>query len=97
MVTSKPVTTLSAFSSTDAVPTAWVRGKAELRDAEVYWLSTVRPDGRPHVTPLLGIWLGPVRRHDRPPMISSTAWGSRVWKSKSFAQVGTMEIRAMSA
>jgi nitroimidazol reductase NimA-like FMN-containing flavoprotein (pyridoxamine 5'-phosphate oxidase superfamily) len=23
----------------------------------VYWLSTVRPDGRPHVTPLLGIWL----------------------------------------
>jgi hypothetical protein len=23
----------------------------------VYWLSTVRPDGRPHVTPLLGVWL----------------------------------------
>ncbi len=23
----------------------------------MYWLSTVRPDGRPHVTPLLGIWL----------------------------------------
>jgi Pyridoxamine 5'-phosphate oxidase len=23
----------------------------------VYWLSTVRPDGRPHVTPLLGLWL----------------------------------------
>ena len=22
----------------------------------MYWLSTVRPDGRPHVTPLLGIW-----------------------------------------
>jgi Pyridoxamine 5'-phosphate oxidase len=23
----------------------------------VYWLSTVRADGRPHVTPLLGLWL----------------------------------------
>jgi hypothetical protein len=22
----------------------------------VYWLSTVRPDGRPHVTPLIGAW-----------------------------------------
>jgi general stress protein 26 len=31
--------------------------RGDLRDAPVYWLSTVRPDGRPHVTPLLGIWL----------------------------------------
>jgi hypothetical protein len=31
---------------------------AELASAEVFWLSTVRPDGRPHVTPLLGAWLG---------------------------------------
>jgi nitroimidazol reductase NimA-like FMN-containing flavoprotein (pyridoxamine 5'-phosphate oxidase superfamily) len=52
----EPITTLSAFSSADAGPTAWARGRDELRDAEVYWLSTVRPDGRPHVTPLLGIW-----------------------------------------
>ena len=22
-----------------------------------YWLATVRPDGRPHVMPLLGLWL----------------------------------------
>ena len=27
------------------------------RSAELFWLSTVRPDGRPHVTPLLGVWL----------------------------------------
>jgi nitroimidazol reductase NimA-like FMN-containing flavoprotein (pyridoxamine 5'-phosphate oxidase superfamily) len=25
--------------------------------AEVFWLSSVRPDGRPHVTPLLAVWL----------------------------------------
>lgn len=27
-----------------------------LADAPLYWLSTVRPEGRPHVTPLIGLW-----------------------------------------
>ncbi|HLZ24419.1 MAG TPA: pyridoxamine 5'-phosphate oxidase family protein [Ktedonobacterales bacterium] len=53
----EPVTTLSAFSSDNAVPTTWEQGRKDLQDAELYWLSTVRPDGRPHVTPLLGVWL----------------------------------------
>ena len=57
MAEPEPVTELSAFSSDDAIPTEWEQGRRDLRDAEVYWLSTVRPDGRPHVTPLLGIWL----------------------------------------
>jgi nitroimidazol reductase NimA-like FMN-containing flavoprotein (pyridoxamine 5'-phosphate oxidase superfamily) len=52
-----PVTELSAFSSANATPTEWSQARDELTSAEVYWLSTVRPDGRPHVTPLLGIWL----------------------------------------
>ena len=57
MVEQQPVAELSPFSSPNAVPTEWSRARAELASAEVYWLSTVRPDGRPHVTPLLGIWL----------------------------------------
>jgi hypothetical protein len=57
MVEQEPVTVLSAFSSPNAVPTEWSLARAELAGAEVYWLSTVRPDGRPHVTPLLGVWL----------------------------------------
>src|ERR1700736_2674143 len=57
MVEVEPVTKLSAFSSKNAAPTPWAQGRADLRDAQLYWLSTVRPDGRPHVTPLLGIWL----------------------------------------
>ena len=57
MVEHEPVTILSVFSSPNAVPTEWSQARAELASAEVYWLSTVRPDGRPHVTPLLGIWL----------------------------------------
>jgi general stress protein 26 len=52
-----PLTELSAFSSPGATPTEWPQARNELADAELYWLSTVRPDGRPHVTPLLAIWL----------------------------------------
>jgi nitroimidazol reductase NimA-like FMN-containing flavoprotein (pyridoxamine 5'-phosphate oxidase superfamily) len=52
----EPITVLSAYSSPNAVPTEWSLARAELAAAQVYWLSTVRPDGRPHVTPLLAIW-----------------------------------------
>jgi general stress protein 26 len=52
-----PVTELGAFSGPNASPSEWSRGRAVLTRAELYWLSTVRPDGRPHVTPLLGVWL----------------------------------------
>lgn len=57
MVELEPTTTLGPFSSEGAAPTQWPRARADLRDSPVYWLSTVRPDARPHVTPLLGIWL----------------------------------------
>src|ERR1039458_10003368 len=57
MTEPEPETELSDFSSDDAIPTEWGKGRRELEDAQVYWLSTVRPDGRPHVTPLLGVWL----------------------------------------
>lgn len=45
------------FSSVDASPTPWPEARDRLRDAEVFWVSTVRPDGRPHVTPLIAVWL----------------------------------------
>jgi general stress protein 26 len=57
MVEREPVTDLGAFSSDGAVASEWAKALADLQGAEVYWLSTVRPDGRPHVTPLLGVWL----------------------------------------
>lgn len=40
--------------------TAWRAAKERLETPErgrTYWLATVRPDGRPHVMPLLGLWL----------------------------------------
>ena len=45
------------FSSPDAAPTPWSSARDQLRDAKVYWLSTVRPDSRPHVTTIAGLWL----------------------------------------
>ena len=45
------------FSSPNANPVAWAEARQRLEEAEVYWLSTVRPDGRPHVTPLIAVWL----------------------------------------
>ena len=44
------------FSSEGATATAWEQAHDQLEQAEIYWLSTVRPDGRPHVTPLIAIW-----------------------------------------
>jgi nitroimidazol reductase NimA-like FMN-containing flavoprotein (pyridoxamine 5'-phosphate oxidase superfamily) len=45
------------FSSGNAIPTSWTEAREHLATAKVYWLSTVRPDGRPHVTPIAAIWL----------------------------------------
>lgn len=35
----------------------WADVRKELEDAPTYWVSTTRPDGRPHVVPRDGIWL----------------------------------------
>jgi len=45
------------FSSAGATPPTWTRVRQHLADAEVSWLSTVRPDGRPHVTPVMSVWI----------------------------------------
>jgi hypothetical protein len=54
MAGKEPVAELDGrFSSEGAKATQWTQARGRLADAQVYWLSTVRPDGRPHVTPLL--------------------------------------------
>jgi pyridoxine/pyridoxamine 5'-phosphate oxidase len=45
------------FSSVDAIVTSWTEARSGLEHAEVFWLATVRPDGRPHCTPLISVWL----------------------------------------
>jgi pyridoxine/pyridoxamine 5'-phosphate oxidase len=45
----------SRFSDPAAGPTPWSDAVRVLEQAELYWLTTVRADGRPHVTPLIGV------------------------------------------
>ncbi|KQW48119.1 hypothetical protein ASC77_15950 [Nocardioides sp. Root1257] len=46
------------FSAPTATALTWEAVAALLDAAELYWLTTVRSDGRPHVTPLVGVWSG---------------------------------------
>ena len=43
------------YSSDGATATAWEEARDRLAEADVHLLSTVRPNGRPHVTPLLAV------------------------------------------
>ncbi|MEV4107559.1 pyridoxamine 5'-phosphate oxidase family protein [Nonomuraea sp. NPDC049695] len=53
----EPIAELDArYSVENATPTPWAEARDQLERAETYWLSTVRADGRPHVTPLIAIW-----------------------------------------
>ncbi len=55
---SMPVTALDErFSDPKAVATGWDETRRALDEAELFWITTVRPDGRPHVTPLVAVWL----------------------------------------
>jgi nitroimidazol reductase NimA-like FMN-containing flavoprotein (pyridoxamine 5'-phosphate oxidase superfamily) len=74
MASSDPVTELDPrFSSEDAKPTPWVEADRALEEARTFWISTVRPDGRPHVTTLIAVWMdqalyfttGPTERKGR--------------------------------
>jgi nitroimidazol reductase NimA-like FMN-containing flavoprotein (pyridoxamine 5'-phosphate oxidase superfamily) len=52
-----PVTTLDQrFSAPDAAPTEWEQTSRALAEAELFWVTTVRADGRPHMTPLVAVW-----------------------------------------
>ncbi len=58
MADKEPVAELQPqFSSDGATPIPWAEARGHLEKAEIYWLATVRPDGRPHVTPLPSVWL----------------------------------------
>jgi PPOX class probable F420-dependent enzyme len=43
------------FSDPAADATPWSEAERVLTEAELYWITTVRRDGRPHVTPLVGV------------------------------------------
>jgi predicted pyridoxine 5'-phosphate oxidase superfamily flavin-nucleotide-binding protein len=48
---------LDARFSEAEQPVDWSQVEEALAAAELYWLTTVRKDGRPHITPLIGAWV----------------------------------------
>jgi general stress protein 26 len=57
MPSSAPTPELHArFSAPGAAPTLWKDVVAALESAELFWISTVRANGHPHVTPLPAVW-----------------------------------------
>lgn len=38
-------------------PTGWAEAASRLAAADGYWLATTRPDGRPHLVPVLAVWV----------------------------------------
>jgi nitroimidazol reductase NimA-like FMN-containing flavoprotein (pyridoxamine 5'-phosphate oxidase superfamily) len=44
------------FSDPSAEATSWDETLQALAQAELFWVTTVRSDGRPHTTPLVAIW-----------------------------------------
>jgi uncharacterized pyridoxamine 5'-phosphate oxidase family protein len=48
---------MADFSTPGSAPTPWSEASRVLQSAEIFWLTTVRPDGRPHVTPLVAVWV----------------------------------------
>ncbi|MGH3204598.1 MAG: pyridoxamine 5'-phosphate oxidase family protein [Streptosporangiaceae bacterium] len=63
-----PVTTLDQrFSAPEAVAASWEQTRQALEQAEMFWITTVRSDGRPHVTPLVAVWAdGAIHFHTGP-------------------------------
>ena len=52
-----PVTALDQrYSDPSAAAAGWEETRRVLEAAELFWISTVRADGRPHVTPLVAAW-----------------------------------------
>ena len=55
---SMPETALDQrFSDPKAEATEWAQTRRVLAEAELFWITTVRADGRPHVTPLVAVWV----------------------------------------
>ncbi|UJW31260.1 pyridoxamine 5'-phosphate oxidase family protein [Saccharothrix sp. AJ9571] len=48
---------VSEFSEPGSTVVPWAEVERVLRESEMFWLSTVRRDGRPHVVPLPAMWL----------------------------------------
>lgn len=50
-------TAIAGDATPPTTPMPWSEARRRLADAQVYWLATTAADGRPHVRPVLGVWV----------------------------------------
>jgi hypothetical protein len=56
MADGQPVSSQRLSAADTPVP-LWKEARSRLEESQFYWLATVRPDGQPHVMPVLAVWL----------------------------------------
>jgi general stress protein 26 len=56
-MTTTPARLDPRYSEAEATVRPWDEARRRLEQAELFWVTTVRPDGRPHVTPLIAVWV----------------------------------------
>lgn len=57
MTAETPMTELLPSTVAHAAPMPWEEARRRLAESSLFWLATTRADGRPHVMPLLAVWL----------------------------------------
>ncbi len=86
---STPQATLDPrFGAPDAPAAPWPDVEQVLRTQQMACLSTVRPDGRPHVTPLVFVWV---------PGTSSDGWPGRLFVHTGEGEQKTVNLAANPA
>jgi general stress protein 26 len=45
------------FSGPDATTTPWEVVREQLEEAQLFWITSVRANGQPHMTPLVAVWM----------------------------------------
>jgi hypothetical protein len=97
----------SRYSDPQASATAWQDAREVLSTTELSWLTTVRPDGRPHSTPLITVWhddavhfcTGPEERCTIWPMsgsLNTAKNGDSMLRPKAFDTPAARESRTSS-
>jgi general stress protein 26 len=101
-----PGTISPHYGNDAATPPPWDDIDQRLTDAALYWIVTVRADGRPHAVPLCGVWRDSAfwfctgdeeqkmrnLQHDPHVVVTAGPLGAEGWKSgKDIAVEGVAE------
>lgn len=56
-MTNQPISAKSVATNGENTVAEWLDAQAQFQQATKYWLTTINPNGKPHVMPIFSIWL----------------------------------------